>query len=76
MGQLCHRVGITGVNFFVNFTAPTNAGAIAILASLIVVPLVSLVTPKLPQKHVEDSFSCYDEEVKSKHKFALDEVSE
>lgn len=69
-------VGITGVNFFVEFTAPTNAGAIAIVASLIVVPLVSLVTPKLPKKHVEESFSCYDEEVSAKHKFALDEVSE
>lgn len=53
-------IGITGANLFLKFTEPTMAGAIAIVASLIVVPLVSWITPKLSPEHVEDAFSCYN----------------
>ena len=41
-------VGITVSNMFFHFIAsPINAGAIAMVAGLIVVPVVSLITPKL-----------------------------
>lgn len=63
-------------NLFLNFTSPTNAGAISILASLVVVPLVSLVTPKLKKELVEDAFSCYKEPVTVSHVVALEEKSE
>ncbi len=37
-----------------------NCGAIAMLASLVLVPVVSLLTPKPKQALVEECFSCYD----------------
>ena len=40
--------------------SPINCGAVAMLAGLIIVPLISLVTPKLDKKLVDDAFSCYE----------------
>ena len=56
-------VGIMVWNLFMPFiNAPTStivAGAIAIMSSFVVVPLVSLFTKKLDPKHVEWAFSCF-----------------
>jgi SSS family solute:Na+ symporter/sodium/proline symporter len=42
-------VGLTTANMFIGFIAsPVNCGAIAMLLSLVVVPLVSAVTPSVP----------------------------
>ena len=47
-------VGLTTANMFIGFIAsPVNAGAIAMLLSLAIVPLVSLVTPAVPFELVE-----------------------
>lgn len=69
-------VGITLIGFFIFlteknatifsgslaiFNSPINIGAFSILISLIIVPIVSLLTPKLSKKHIEDTFSCYQE---------------
>ncbi len=57
-------VGITVSNMFLNYIAsPINAGAIAMVAGLIVVPVVSLITPKMKKDVVEDVFSSLDEAV-------------
>ena len=69
--SLVTGLGINLMNFFVHFTTPTMAGAISMIVSLIVVPLVSFVTPKLPQDFVEEAFSCYDAEVMVAHRMAL-----
>lgn len=69
-------VGFNVLNLFVPFAAPTSAGAIAIAASLIVAPLVSLFTPKLSQAHLDVTFSCYDERIAAPHKLILEQVSE
>lgn len=69
-------IGVNVWNLLWPFTAPTSAGAISIAASLAVAPLVSLVTPKLPQLHLDVTFSCYDQTVPAPHKFVLDPVSE
>ena len=69
-------VGVNVLNLFVPFAAPTSAGAIAIVASLIVAPLVSLFTPKLSQAHLDVTFSCYDERVAAPHKLILEQISE
>ncbi len=67
-------VGITVLNMFIKFIAsPINAGAAAMIAGLIVVPIVSLVTPKLNKEKVDGIFACYDEEVQVKRKVALPE---
>ena len=57
-------VGITVANMFIKIIAsPINAGAVAMVASLIVVPIVSLVTPKMKKEDVEGAFTCLDETV-------------
>ncbi len=43
--------------------SPINCGVIAMLGGLVIVPVVSLVTPKLKKENVEEMFSCYDVEV-------------
>ena len=42
-----------------NLASPINAGAIAMLLSLIVVPVVSALTKVKDPKHVEQVFTCY-----------------
>ncbi len=66
-------IGVTVWNFFFPFAEPTMAGAIAILSSLVVVPLVSFVTPKMDRALVDEMFLCYDETVTVAHKLALEE---
>lgn len=65
-------VGITVSNMFFKYIAsPINAGAIAMIAGLIVVPVVSLITPKMKKEKVEAIFECYEEKVMVEHKMAL-----
>ena len=64
-------IGLTGSNFLLGFTSPTKAGALAIVGSLIVVPLVSLITPKLSAERIEDAFACYDQKVVARSRFVL-----
>jgi len=55
---------LTVANMFWKFIAsPINAGAIAMVAGLIIVPVVSLITPKMDKKKVEECFICLDEKV-------------
>lgn len=66
-------VGITVSNMFFHYIAsPINAGAIAMIAGLVVVPVVSVVTPKLKKERVEDIFSCYEEKVTITKKRSLE----
>ncbi len=51
---------IIGTNIFVAFTDPIKAGAAAMIFSLIIIPVVSLITPKMNREHIEASFSCYN----------------
>ena len=68
-------------NMFVRSSFPTllqspiNAGAFCMIAGLIIVPVVSLFTPKPDRKVVEDAFSCYDEKVLVPQSAALGESS-
>lgn len=67
-------VGITVSNMFLHFIAsPINAGAVAMAAGLVIVPVVSLITPKMEKKSVDEIFACYDETVSVKRKTALPE---
>ncbi|MBE5779015.1 MAG: sodium:solute symporter family protein [Clostridiales bacterium] len=43
--------------------SPINAGVFCMLAGLIIVPVVSLLTPRLPQDHINAVFACYDRKV-------------
>ncbi len=66
-------VGITVSNMFIGYIAsPINAGAIAMLAGLVVVPVVSLLSPKMDKGTVEKIFECYDEKVVRTKKQSLE----
>ncbi|MBR4725430.1 MAG: sodium/solute symporter, partial [Lachnospiraceae bacterium] len=56
-------VGITVSNLFLKFTNAINAGALAMVAGLIIVPIVSLLTKVKEPAEVEKIFACYDENV-------------
>ena len=43
--------------------SPINCGVIAMLGGLVIVPIVSLITPKQDKEKTEEMFSCYDKEV-------------
>ncbi len=58
--------------FPVLLQSPINCGAFAMLAGLIIVPIVSLLSPKPDKKLVEDAFACYEKQVPAKQKNSLD----
>ncbi len=53
--------------------SPINAGAFCMLAGLVIVPVVSLVTPKPDRSLVDNAFSCYDRKVLVPQREALGE---
>lgn len=70
-------VGITVSNMFFHFIAsPINAGAIAMVAGLIVVPVANLITPKLSGDKVNEIFECYEEKVTVEQKLVLTDEEE
>ena len=65
-------IGITVSNMFLNYiNSPINAGAICMIAGLIVVPVVSLLTPKMERQKVDGIFECLEEKVTVEQKVAL-----
>lgn len=51
--------------------SPINCGAIAMLAGLVIVPIVSVFTPKPDKTFVDNAFACYEKETKVSQKTAL-----
>jgi len=51
--------------------SPINCGAIAMLAGLIIVPVVSLFTPKPDKSLVDNTFACYEKKTEVSQKTAL-----
>ncbi len=43
--------------------SPINCGAFAMIGGLILVPLVSLITPKMKKEKIDPMFTCYDRKV-------------
>lgn len=67
-------VGITVSNMFFKFIAsPINAGAVAMIAGLIITPIISLVSPKINGSFVNKIFQCYDNTAKVSSKEYLKE---
>lgn len=62
-----------GSRFPTVLQSPINAGAFCMLAGLVIVPVVSLITPKPDRQLVEESFSCYDQKVLVRQRQALGE---
>ena len=53
------NLGVIQNNFLGMLSNPIYGGAFCMLAGLVIVPLVSLVTPRPDKALVEDAFSCY-----------------
>lgn len=67
-------VGVTVSNLYLNFMSSSIvAGAFTMLLSLIVVPVVSIITPKMSKASLLDIFSCYTETVIVSKKDSLEE---
>lgn len=49
--------------FPVILQSPINCGVIAMLGGLVIVPVVSYITPKPKKESTDEMFSCYDKEV-------------
>ena len=58
-------------SFPVLLQSPINSGALAMIAGLIIVPIVSLFTPAPNSELVEDAFACYNKETVVAQKTAL-----
>ena len=56
--------------------SPINAGAFCMIAGLVLVPLVSLLTPAPDRALVDDAFSCYDRKVLVRQAEALGDSEE
>lgn len=66
-------VGITVSNMFFHYIAsPINAGAVAMVAGLVIVPIVSVITPRMDKDQVDRIFRCYDEKVTITKKRSLE----
>lgn len=58
-------------NLIGSFTSPIKAGALSMIVSLLIVPLISKFTPKMAPEHIEKTFSCYEEKVYTARKYRL-----
>ena len=58
-------------NFLGVLNNPIYAGAFCMLAGLVVIPLVSFVTPKPDTQFVDNVFSCYEKKVTVRQTEAL-----
>ena len=66
-----YGVGITVANIFLKFMNPINCGALAMVGGLVIVPIVSLFTPKMKKDDVDQFFTCYDEKIQVTAKTVL-----
>ena len=66
-----YGVGIIVANIFLKFMNPINCGALAMVGGLVIVPIVSLFTPKMKKDDVDQIFTCYDEKIQVTAKTVL-----
>ena len=67
-------VFLTVSNMFFKFIAsPINSGAVEMLVGMVVVPVVSLVTPKMKKEEVDKIFNCLDESVTVSRRKSIEE---
>ena len=60
-----------GAHFPTIIRSPINCGAVAMLAGLVIVPVVSFFTPKPDKALVESAFACYEKETMVPQKTSL-----
>ncbi len=73
-GSFIVGVGITVLNLFPAtkfIQSPINAGAAAMIAGLVVVPIISIVTKPMEDGEIKFVFDCYEEKHMVEEKYAL-----
>lgn len=58
------------------FSSPINAGVLAMLLGLVIVPIVSVVTPQRHKEETDRMFECYDREVRVRASTSLIDAEE
>ena len=69
--MICNFVGVTFISPY--FSSPINAGMLAMVVGLVIVPVVSLITKKPDSAKMDEIFSCYNREVTVSAKTSLTE---
>ena len=69
--MICTFAGVPFINAF--FSSPINAGVLAMVVGLVVVPVVSLFTKKPDQAEMDRMFECYDRTMTVKASTALED---
>ena len=67
-------VGLVVSNLIFKFTDGTMAGALAMVGTLVIVPLVSLITPRMDRDYVDKCFACYEERSVTKVTHSLEDL--
>ncbi|MBE6617178.1 MAG: sodium:solute symporter [Ruminococcaceae bacterium] len=69
--MICNFAGVTFISPY--FSSPINAGMLAMVVGLVIVPVVSLITKKPDAAEMDKIFSCYNREVTVSAKTSLTE---
>ena len=69
--MVCTFMKVPFINAY--FSSPINAGMLAMVVGLVIVPVVSLVTKKQDKADMDKLFSCYDRTVTVRSKSSLEE---
>ncbi len=69
--MICTFAGVTFIIPF--FSSPINAGVLAMLLGLVIVPVVSLITKKPDAARTDEMFTCYDRTITVRAATALSE---
>lgn len=69
--MFCTFTGRTFISPY--FSSPINAGVLAMLAGLVIVPVISLFTKNSDQKKIDSMFNCYEHTVTVRAATALEE---
>ncbi len=72
--MICTFAGVTFITPF--FSSPINAGVLAMVLGLIVVPVVSLLTKKPDAASTDAMFACYDRTITVRASTALEDARE
>ena len=70
--DMLSNLGVLSVNLGL-LQSPINAGAFCMLLGLVLVPLISLITPKPDRRVVDNAFSCYEVKVLVRQTSALED---
>ena len=73
----CMFCNFVGIPFFTKFlSSPINAGVLAMLAGMVIVPVVSILTPAPDRNAVNTMFASYDRKVVVHASTALSDAEE